>query len=291
MAKDKEIYYCTMQKSPKCKKANGFLTSKDFYSTANEEIFHNGKLPICKHCLKQYVYNSDKEIDLDKFKNILQVYDIPFYEKEWNVSKSGRYETLGAYMKNVYLNYKDKHWKDGDIDNNVQLIEENETNDLDSIDFWGEGYSESEYRFLNKEYENLITRYECDSYSQEMLFQDIAFQRLEIRKKRQKGSSVDKELKTLQDLLGSANVKPAQENASMASEQVTIGTLIKKYENEKPIPPPLPEWMTADWIKKYVVVWFFGNMCRMMGKPNPFKKEYDEELAKYTVSIDEEGED
>ena len=76
----------------------------------------------------------------------------------------------------------------------------------------------------------------------------------------------------------------------MASEQVTFGTLIKKFENEKPIPEPLPEWMDADWIRKYVVVWFFGNLCRMMGKENPYQEEYDEEMAKYTVDPYEEGE-
>ena len=293
MAKDKEIYYCTMQKSPKCKKNNGVLDEKDFYSTTNEELFHNKKLPICKHCLKKYVYDSDKKINLDKFKNILQIYDIPFYEKEWNASLNSSKEVLGSYMRMVYLNYKDKHWKDGDI-NSVQPVNIEEFEDVDLVAFWGEGYTEDEYRFLTNEYENLTTRYECDSYSQEILFQDIAFQRLAIRKKRQSGGSVDKELKTLQDLLGSANIKPAQENESMASEQVTFGTLIKKFENEKPIPPPLPEWMSANWIKKYVCVWFFGNLCEMMGKSNPFKDEYDEEISKYTVKRpgeDEEGEE
>jgi hypothetical protein len=46
--------------------------------------------------------------------------------------------------------------------------------------------------------------------------------------------------------------------------------------------------MTADWIRKYVVVWFFGNLCRMMGKPNPFQDEYEEEMNNYTVKVDED---
>ena len=48
--------------------------------------------------------------------------------------------------------------------------------------------------------------------------------------------------------------------------------------------------MDADWIKKYVNVWFFGNLCRMMGKENPYQEEYDEEMAKYTVDPYEDGE-
>ena len=62
-------------------------------------------------------------------------------------------------------------------------------------------------------------------------------------------------------------------------------------QNEEPIPEPKKEWKSKDWIRKYVSVWFFGNLCKMMGKPNPFKDEYDEEMEKYTVKPPEEGED
>ena len=48
--------------------------------------------------------------------------------------------------------------------------------------------------------------------------------------------------------------------------------------------------MNADWIRKYVSVWFFGNLCRMMGKENPYQDEYDEEMAEYTVNPYEDGE-
>ena len=136
----------------------------------------------------------------------------------------------------------------------------------------------------------MAATYEMDSYSTESLFQEISLQKLDIRKKRKAGDSVDKELKTLQDLLRSANIKPVQESAATSSDQVTFGTLIKKFENERPSPEPLPEWMDADWIRKYVVVWFFGNLCRMMGKENPYQEEYDKEMAKYTVDPCEDGE-
>ena len=76
----------------------------------------------------------------------------------------------------------------------------------------------------------------------------------------------------------------------MASEQVTFGTLIKKYENEEPIPEPLESWTNADWIRKYVVVWFLGHMCKMMGINNPYADEYEEEIKKYTVSQMEDDE-
>ena len=123
------------------------------------------------------------------------------------------------------------------------------------------------------------------------MFKNIAFQQLTIKKKRLKGGSVKDELKLLQDLFGTANIKPSQENASMNDNQLSFGTLIKKWENEKPIPEPEKDWKSKDWIRKYVVVWFLGNLCKMMGKPIPYEEEYKEEMEKYTVKppTDEEG--
>lgn len=281
-------------------------TSANFYKSFSS-LFkgnHENRMCICKKCLLGYAdklkntYNSEIKALYEICRLVDTYYSKTLYNQlneESNRSKVNNIFATYFQKVNSLQQYKDKTFIDSEpYELEITYsgnLEDEKISKTDLVDFWGEGYSEDEYRFLMKEYENLTTRYECDSYSQEILFQDIAFQRLFIRKKRQMGNSVDKELKTLQDLLGSANIKPAQENESMASEQVTFGTLIKKFENEKPVPPPLPEWMTANWIKKYVCVWFFGNLCEMMGKHNPFKDEYDEEIAKYTVKRPEDNEE
>ena len=159
--------------------------------------------------------------------------------------------------------------------------------DTEMIRFWGTTKKE-ELEFLENEWYQLTTRFECDSYATEMLFQEIAQQRLIIKNKRQQGASVDKELKTLQDLLGSANIKPVQETGANTSEQVTFGTLIKKFENNKPIPEPDEEFKDVDGIMKYISIWFFGHLCKMLGIKNEFSKMYEEEMAKYRVELDEE---
>lgn len=296
IVEDKLTCYCCGDK----KNITNFYISKSFSYQAV------GKLPICKNCLgkiydKYFIRYNDVKLALYymcRTANLcfnLSCYNAVIQETENSKNKSPwrvymtKLNSLGTkngagidfdssdMIENLSgINNKLKNVEDENLDNNV-------------TDFWGEGYSNSDYNYLEKEFEKMITRYECDSYAQETLFQDIAFQRLDIRKKRQGGQSVDKELKTLQDLLGSANIKPAQENASMASEQLTMGTMIKRFENEKPIPEPLDEWKKNNWIE-YVLVWFFGNLCRMMGKPNPFKEKYEEEMERYTVDSDEEGE-
>lgn len=283
----------------KIKKVN----SSNFYKSYSEiyKSTYENRMCICKQCVLEiaenfkFKFNSDTRV-LYEICKLLDVY----YEKALFNSANEQAENQNSNPYQIYFQkalslpqYKDKTFIDSEMfDKKLDDEEKAEEIGRDVIEFWGVGFSQSDYDFLNREFDNLTTRYECDSYVQEMLFKEISFQTLDIRLKRQKGSDVSKELKTLQDLLGSANVKPAQENASMASEQVTFGTLIKKYENEKPIPEPLPSWMDSDWIKKYVTVHFFGNLCKMMGKPNPYMDEYKKEMDKYTIKPpNEEGEE
>jgi len=280
------------------------INSANFYKSYSV-IFKNtyeNRMCICKDCVIELAEQFKKRFNSDtrglyEMCKLLDVYYIKsLYESAIEqVSKNNKKDSnpYSIYFQKVNSlpQYAKKTFIDSETFNKV-LDNEEIAEDIghDIVDFWGDGFSTNDYNFLEREFENLTARYECDSYAQEILFKEIAFQTLDIRNKRKDGKDVGKEVKSLQDLLGSANIKPAQENASMASEQVTFGTLIKKYENEKPVPEPLPEWMTADWIRKYVVVWFFGNLCRMMGKANPFKDEYDEEINKFTVKVDEDEE-
>lgn len=278
------------------------INSANFYKSYSVIYKNNidNRMTVCKNCVITLA---------DQFKNIFNsevrgVYELcklldVYYEKGLYESAKTQAETQKSNPYQIYFQkalslpqYKNKTFIDSEpFDKKKDDEDVAEEIGRDLVDFWGSGYSESDYNFLEREFGNMLARYECDSYAQEVLFQEICFQRLDIKKKRVNGASVDKEIKTLQDLLGSANIKPAQENASMASEQVTFGTLIKKFENEKPIPEPLEEWTKEDWIKKYVVVWFFGNLCKMMGKVNPFLEECEEEVNKYTVKLDEDEED
>lgn len=273
------------------------LNATNFYKSYSELFKNNGdsRMCICKDCVIELAeqfknrFNSDTR-GLYELCKLLDVYYIKsLYDSAIEQASKNNGNPYAVYFQKVNSlpQYRSKTFIDSELFDKKQ-DDEDIAEDIgrDTVDFWGDGMSQRDYDFLEKEFQNLTARYECDSYAQEILFKEIAFQTLDIRNKRKDGKDVSKEVKTLQDLLGSANIKPAQENASMASEQVTFGTLIKKYENEQPVPEPLPEWMTADWIRKYVVVWFFGNLCRMMGKVNPFQDEYEKEMDNYTVKVD-----
>ncbi|GLO66145.1 hypothetical protein [Oceanobacillus kimchii] len=276
------------------KKSAGFFNSYDSWHT-------DGKMPYCKQCLKD-VFD---EKNIATIKEILYKVDKPFNYELYNKAFKDEKETLGKYF--VLINFNNKHDKYADSvfdygdeqgfredsDGNVSIgympedIEEIEFTKEEMeylIDFWGQGYSKDDYEYLQREYEKLTSAYESDSsYAMEILFQEAAQQRLTIKKKREKNEPVDKELKTFQELLGSANIKPSQETGANSAEQATFGTLIKKYENEKPIPEPDESWKDVDGIKKYTSVWFLGHLCKMLGIKNEYSDMYDEEVKKYTV--------
>ena len=87
----------------------------------------------------------------------------------------------------------------------------------------------------------------------------------------------------MNDLMDSAKIKPKQKSDSALVDQNTFGTLIQKWENEEPIPEPKEEWKDVDGIKKYISVWFHGHLSKMFGLDNDNAREYEEEIAKYSV--------
>ena len=77
-----------------------------------------------------------------------------------------------------------------------------------------------------------------------------------------------------------------QETGANATEQASFGTLLKRYENERPVPQPDPQWEDVDNIKIYSNL-VLGHLCRMLGINNDYSKLYDEEISKYKVETPE----
>jgi len=284
-----------------CLKCLKVKNKKDGFFNSYHSWHSDGKMPYCKKCLEDY-FDEDNVMTI---KEICRLVDKPYHYEWFRTAKEDKRKTLGVYFTLVNLNNKYDTYIDSvfELDDNQGIKEEDIENidkgfrpeDIEKIeftkeemeyliDFWGNGYTKDDYEYLQREYEKLTGAYESDSsYAMEIIFQEAAQQRLTIKKKRENGESVDRELKTFQDLLGSANIKPSQETGANATEQATFGTLIKKYENEKPIPEPLDEWKDVDGIRKYISVWFLGHLCKMLGIKNKYSEMYEEEISKYTV--------
>lgn len=303
-----------------CRICKKILPANKFYQATNPMIDKNNLMSVCiEHCKE--IYNSYFSI-YNNIDEALQLtcrdLDVCFNKQALKETKSHIEKLIsnGKKAESVFGYYKSKlsstsknndsiegfRYKDSDVfeeqkfKNQIKELSleyRDVNNNLDfeinqeMISFWGTD-NKSELFFLENEWHNLITRFECDSYSTEMLFQEIAHQRLDIKKKRKENQSVDKELKTLQDLLGSANIKPVQETGANASEQVSFGVLMKKWENEKPIPKPEKEWEDVDSIRRYISIWFLGHLCKMLNLNNDYSKMYEKEMEKYRVELSED---
>ena len=97
--------------------------------------------------------------------------------------------------------------------------------------------------------------------------------------------------KTYTDLLSSANLLPRQNVGNAATDSLTFGQLIEKWEQEEPIPEASEEFKDIDGIVKYIDVFFKGHLAKMMGLKNGYSHQYDNYMKQYTVTKPEYNED
>ena len=284
----------------------------NFYEATNPMLDSNGYMSICKKCVgeiySQYfsIYNNIE----DALKLTCQDLDVRFSKDTLKQTQSHVDGVLakGKKADKVFGIYKSKLTSTGknneDIDsfrfkdsnnyeNKVSLSVNNiesDNADFEMTDnirkFWGFGkFTKNDYEYLTDKFTEYINNYECDNPVMEELLKQAAYESLEIRNKRIEGQDVSKNLTNLQTLLGSANIKPNQETGANASDQIAFGLLIKKWENEEPIPEPDEEWKDVDGIRKYIRVWFLGHLCKMLGIANEYSSEYEKEMSALRVEM------
>jgi hypothetical protein len=305
-----KVYYCTS-----CGK--GYVKLKGNFRASQSPFFKGwGAIPICATCLDYYEkqYTERLGSNDEAIKRLALHFNIYFNDSLLTSSKNIRADQsrIGAYISNANL----RQYKDKTYDTYLEEVteEERKNNKIETVDelkeiqnknkdavydtitseilmFWGAGYALDDYVFLDNKYNQWVSRHECKTKAQESIFQKICLIELQINKATQNGDKVDSLIKSFNDLIGSANIKPVQTKDNVLADQNTFGMLIQKWENERPIPEPDLEWQDVDGISKYISVWFFGHLCRMLNINNKYSQLYDEEIAKYTVQKPQYEED
>lgn len=152
------------------------------------------------------------------------------------------------------------------------------------VAFWGDGFEPSAYETLQKRYEEWRGDGEFD-IATEMLVKQICLTELDIAKDRADGRSPEKDIQILNSLMGSANLKPAQQqkaDEAQALADVPLGVWLYKYENERPLPEVDEELKDVNHVRKYVFTWM-GHLCKMLDIKNEYSDLYDEAMEKYSV--------
>lgn len=302
---EKQKHYCT------CCGKSWTRQSRNFSKSSSSLFVSNGGyIPVCRSCVDKYyeslveLYSGSEEKAIER---ICQIFDWFFDEDAFKSSKtSDSSARVGSYISKMNLaqtrakgstyvdTIKIKFIEENNVINSpedVKNIKSEVKVTQKMVKFWGTGFELEEYRYLQDQYDEWVTRNECKTKAQEELFKAVSFSQLNILKAQQTNGKVNEAMKSFQDLLGSANLKPNQTSDNALADQNTFGTLIQKWEVEKPVPEPDPEWKDVDGIAHYITVFFLGHLCKMLGIKNSYSAEYEKEMAKYRVEKPEYFED
>lgn len=282
---------------------------------------NGGFLPVCKNCAISYYHhmvdffkgNEVKAIDkccqvFDWYFNeeacdmvIRAASDTPIIVQYRNKLSTAKFRPLGSTYADTFVDRSATKINSetelrgaiaADSGFDVDEDEEEETKRRDLTDDerqeafrrFGAGYTNDEYTFLFFEYEDWTKRYECSTKAHEELFKNIAITQLNVRRAQQRNDSrgVSDTMKTLQDLMNTAGIKPKKIDEG-ASEVETYGQLIRQLEETEPIPIAQGEWKDPDKIKSLIEAYFLGHMCNLLHVQNAYNKAYEDEMREHSV--------
>lgn len=169
----------------------------------------------------------------------------------------------------------------------------------DVIAFWGTGYTKQMYAELEQRRAYWMSRFSQDfelDAGTEALIRQICSLELDINRDRADGKSVDKSTNALNNLLGSANLKPVQKKEAVDDfSKQPLGVKLYHREKNKPLPELEESEKDRRHIKKYIFTWVLGHLCKMCGVKNGYTKLYDEAIRQLRVELpqyeDESDED
>jgi hypothetical protein len=204
---------------------------------------------------------------------------------------------IGQYMKVIQLfqynrnkeTYENTISNEEEIEQNsiIADISEDIADDFKvdeaTINFFGAGFKDEDYKFLKREYDDWTARHECKTKTQEEIFKDICFNRLQNWKALQKGEDTKDITSAFQKMLDSGKLQPKQNSGDTVADNQTFGTLINKWENTRPLPEIDEELKDVDKIGLYINIFFKGHLAKMMGLKNGFSNLYTKFMKQYSV--------
>ena len=255
----------------------------------------------CKECIINDCTDKDKDgnrIDnkektVDTFKKLDWYFDEKVYNEQLvKISERTGEKVRGTAVQQFIVMLKSlPNWTGFTFSDSVFLNEDDDIINLTSkrtprkeiIKIFGSGFTSDDYLFLQDQYDDWRSRTQVDSKSQETYITQICFKQLEIWKAQKAGKDTDKLVKSLNDLMNGANLQPRQNIGNAATDSLTFGQLIEKWELTSPIPEAQGEFADPDNIGKFLRVWFKGSLMRALGLDGGYSKEYDDYIQQYTV--------
>ena len=296
----------TFKEKNKCFYCGKEYVETNFYKSYSEFYNNIGKIPYCRQCIEKLYqkyfekYTNDGCLTPEKkaVQRLCMILDIYYKDDVFNSAMDSvkkremNISPMSAYIKMIQLvQYKNKSYENTIYESEQENLAMSVISDMsgkttvdqDTIDFFGSGFTDEDYKYLKKEYDDWTARHECNTKAQEEVFKRICFKQLEILKATRRGEDTKNLDATFQNLLETAKLQPKQNAGETISDAQTFGTLIDKWENERPLPEIDEELRDVDKIGLYLDVFFKGHLAKMMGLKNGFSRLYSKYMKKYTV--------
>lgn len=289
----------------------------DFYSVKEstfytDKRFKSGYFPLCKKVVLDMATDFDKKTgerkdNKEKTQWVLHLMDLPYLDDIFEAQMQNAADDVGekvrttAFQQYVTLikslpQYKKLTWKDskfgaeGDTTaNDDDEVKRKARKEIKKI--FGSGFSEADYLYLQDQYDDWRARTQVNTKSQETVVVQICFKQLEIWKAQRAGNDTDKMIKSLNDLMNAGNLQPRQAVGNAETDQMCLGQMIEKFENERPIPEPDPEFKDPSKIGTYIRVWFSGWLSKALGFKNGYTQECEDYIKNFEVKSVNEVED
>jgi hypothetical protein len=242
-----------------CTKCGATKALTNFHDAT--DLFLNAatkKMPVCKSCQDTIygdLFSRDKSYD-QVFLKMCRMFNVLYSEEAVNATENHLNKNISSgrainspwviYLSKLRsLNAKDSVFNFTFSEPVVYRAEPISKEDFgediakDLGEYWGEGFTEEEYQFLERKLVEWKSSYSCNTKSEEFYLKEACHKELDLRKVRSEkdggGRSVDAILKSMDTLMKSAALTPAQANAASSGRTGdTLGVLLKRIISEDP---------------------------------------------------------
>lgn len=305
-----EFYCCRCQRHFKRQKANFPASQSSLYKG------NGGYLTICNHCVDELFehYKAALGNEADAIKRICLKFDIYWHPEIYAMlnkastsqSRVRAYISKTNLFKYVTKTYDDtldeelqeqidaeaeaERLREDSIITSVEPVYDNDKPDepiiSDSvIKYWGTGFTPEMYIELENRRDYWISQFPDDtvlSPGEEGILRQICNLEITINQDRANGKPIEKSINALNTLFGSMSIKPSQKR-EVEENYIPFGCEIDRWEDERPVLEIDEEFQDVDGMRKNVISWFLGSLCKTANVKNEYSKFFEDEIAKYTV--------
>lgn len=272
-----------------CTQCGKEKNERDFLYSSSKLYAYNSKIPICKECLNKRfkelytMYNGDAKTAL---KHLCMNFDIFFDEEVYNNMVDIKVHIYATeYIKKINRNKvnKDRSSLDNPIFSsyaNEKVEEPTFAVGLDTVDNtefevtkemlrrWGKNkFTTEELEMLEYKYEELISEYPSEKYQEREIIKDIC--QIEVQMDRAYKNKDHNAYARFQNIksekMAELNVIPSKQKQYDEDKSMTLGQMIKRFEEEEPIPTTTEEFNDVDKIRFNIERYFLKPMRKAMG--------------------------